>query len=101
MITYTVKVYDNGTTHYSHEGLRHREDGPAVTEVSGYRAYYKKGNLHREDGPAVENLGGTCYYYLDGIPYTQEKHKEATTAPLEITVKELEERLGFKIKVVS
>jgi hypothetical protein len=101
MITYTVNVYDNDLTHYMHGGLLHREDGPAVTESTGYQAYYREGKLHRVDGPAVRSIGGDYYWYLDGIPYTQEKHKEATASPLEITVKELEERLGFKIKVVS
>lgn len=39
---------------------------------SGTKGWYINGNLHRENGPAVEHLNGFKAWYLDGEPMTQE-----------------------------
>jgi hypothetical protein len=70
-IKYEVRVYSSGTKDWYLNDKRHREDGPAVECVDGYRCWYKKGRLHREDGPAVEHADGDKSWYLDG-----KKHRE-------------------------
>ena len=45
----------------------HREDGPAVEHVNGYKAWYLNGQLHREAGPAVEHVNGYKEWYLNGV----------------------------------
>jgi hypothetical protein len=47
-------------------GLRHRDDGPAVIYPNGTQCWYRDGNLHRDDGPAVIYPHGTQYWYLNG-----------------------------------
>ena len=37
MITYQVKVYENGSQDWYLNGKRHREDGPAIIRPSGVR----------------------------------------------------------------
>lgn len=37
---------------YFQNGLRHREDGPAIIH-DDYEFYYQNGKLHRENGPAI------------------------------------------------
>jgi len=66
MITYTVKVYDNGATEWLLDGKRHRTDGPAVEYASGGKYWYLDGKRHRTDGPAIEYASGSKYWFLDG-----------------------------------
>ena len=40
MIEYTVKVYDGGDKYWYLNGKRHREDGPAVERVNGYKSWW-------------------------------------------------------------
>jgi hypothetical protein len=57
-------------------GLKHREDGPAV-EGGGYKAWYINGKRHRTDGPAVEYSDGDNFWYLNDIEYSEEEfHQE-------------------------
>jgi hypothetical protein len=49
----------------------HREDGPAVEWADGLKEWYLKGKLHREDGPAVEYSDGSKRWYLNG-----KRHRE-------------------------
>jgi hypothetical protein len=66
MKEYNVKVYNSRTEWYNLEGKYHREDGPAVEDVNGYKAYYINDKRHRVDGPAVEYANGYKYYYING-----------------------------------
>ena len=66
MIEYTVTVCDNGDRKWFLNGEYHREDGPAIEFISGYKAWYLNGEFHREDGPAVEWCDGDKYWYLNG-----------------------------------
>jgi len=52
-------------------GIRHREDGPAVISASGTEQWYLNGRRHREDGPAVTYAGGAEEWYHHG-----KKHRE-------------------------
>lgn len=53
------------------DGLRHREDGPAIQTSDGVTAWYLHGNLHREDGPAFEFISSNNVWckawYLNGL----------------------------------
>ena len=57
----------NTTTYYKYPNytVRHRLDGPAYIS-GGYRAWYKDGLRHREDGPAIEYTSGAGEWYLHG-----------------------------------
>jgi hypothetical protein len=65
MITYEVKVSDNGTRKWHLNGKRHREDGPAVEYADGDKAWYLNDQLHREDGPAIEHSNGDKEWCLN------------------------------------
>jgi len=67
MKIYTVKIDNNGSKFWHHlNGMRHREDGPAVEWASGTKEWYLDGKLHREDGPAIESADGDKFWYLEG-----------------------------------
>ena len=67
MIEYTVKVFENGDLHWYLNDKLHREDGPAIEWVCGYKAWYLNGVRHREDGPAIENVEGIVAWYLGDV----------------------------------
>jgi len=56
-------------------GLKHREDGPAIIDIKGGQYWYIYGLKHREDGPAKIMPNGTQYWYIDG-----KKHREGGPA---------------------
>ena len=66
MITYKVKVYDNGNKEWYLNNKLHREDGPALEYADGYKAWFLNGKYHREDGPAIEYADGTTKWCLNG-----------------------------------
>ena len=76
MIQYTVKVYPSGTKEWFNE----------------------KGQLHRLDGPAVEWADGIKSWYLNGVEVTEDQVMNETK---ELTLAQLEELLGHKVKVVK
>lgn len=51
-------------------GELHRENGPAVEWVNGYKAWYYNGKVHRENGHAVEYANGSKEWYLNGKYYS-------------------------------
>lgn len=75
MIEYTVKVYEDGT-----------------------KTWYLNGKRHREDGPAIEFADGTKGCYLNGQRLSEEEFNNRTQVQ-ELTIKELEQKLGYKIKI--
>jgi len=46
-------------------GQIHREDGPAIEGVSGYRAWWVNGELHRTGGPAIELVNGGKEWWVN------------------------------------
>ena len=121
MQEYTVRVYghdyqewlQDGHLHHEdgpaiirddHEewwlnGERHKEDGPAVLN-SGYQAWYYKGKRHREDGPAViDHIRGYIEYWIHGEQLSEDEFNNRNTK--ELSVAEINELLGFKVKVVD
>jgi hypothetical protein len=101
MIEYTVEVYDDGSRYWYLNGKRHREDGPAVEWPSGTRQWYLNDKRHREDGPAVQYANGTPEWWLNDVKYTEEEFIKKTAKAKELTVAEIEELLGYSVKVVK
>jgi|SRR5579859_2875925 len=62
---YICEIDEYGDKFWLLNGQYHREDGPAVEYVNGYKAWYLYDQLHRLDGPAVEHADGnkSWYYY--------------------------------------
>lgn len=55
----------------------HRKDNPALIYDHGSYYYYQNGVRHREDGPAINSCGNK-YWYLNGINLgNKEKFLEA------------------------
>lgn len=99
---YTVEVTPDGTFWYK-EGTEvlHKTDGPAI-EWSGVAKYwYLDGKLHREDGPAIEWAGGTKSWYRNGERMTEQEFLNQTAPAKELTVAEIEQLLGYRVKVVK
>lgn len=100
MKEYKVVVDDEGTRRwYNQEGNIHREDGPAVEWTDGSNWWYINGNVHREDGPAIEDVNGEKIWYINGQELTEEEFNNRNNK--ELTVNEIEQLLGYKIKVVG
>ena len=57
-------------------GLFHREDGPAIIDIFGYKAWYINNIRHREGGPAIEYVSGNKEWWLNGIKYTEQEYKK-------------------------
>ena len=101
MLTYTVEVQDDGDKHWYLYGKLHREDGPAVEYRDGDKHWYLYGKLHREDGPAVEYSDGYEYWYLDGKQLTEQQFDERMSPAKELTVAQLQDLLGYNIKIIE
>jgi hypothetical protein len=60
-------IDENGTKRwYNSKGQFHRDNGPAIEHVDGYKAWYQNGKLHREDGPAQEYADGSKLWCING-----------------------------------
>jgi ubiquinone/menaquinone biosynthesis C-methylase UbiE len=59
--------WHQGQFEYWQNGLRHREDGPAIIHSSGYQAYYRQGVLDREGGPARIFPDGRTEFFRGGV----------------------------------
>ena len=100
MIEYTVKV-DDGNYFWYLDDKRHREDGPAIEFVSGTKEWWLNDLRHRKDGPAIEYAGGAKAWYLNGVIYSEEEYWKQLKPTKELTVAEIEQLLGYKVKVVG
>jgi len=78
MITYEVKVYDNGT-----------------------KSWWLNGQYHREDGPAVECANGYKEWWLNGKYLTEKEFIKRTSNTKELTVKEISDLLGYEVKIIK
>lgn len=67
---------------------------------SGIKEWYLNGQRHREDGPAVECSDGDKSWYLNGEELTEEQFNNRTQTK-ELTIEQIEAKLGYKIKVVG
>jgi hypothetical protein len=60
-------IYPCGTQYWYQNGYRHRTNGPAII-CDEYQAWYLNGKRHREDGPAIIRADGSEEWYLNGEP---------------------------------
>ena len=67
----------------------------------GTQYWRLNGQLHREDGPAVITPSGKRLWYLNGKEISEEEHKHRTNPTKELSVAEIEELLGYKVKIVK
>lgn len=71
-----IKINGNGNKGYYSDKemmILHREDGPAIEQSNGTKAWYIDGKHHRLDGPAVEFVDGYKAWYINGNEYTEEE----------------------------
>ena len=98
MIEYTVKIYKTGRQEWLLDGQLHKEDGPAVIH-GDYRAWYLNGKRHKEDDPAIIFSNGDKEYWINGKQLSEDEFNNRNTK--ELSVAEINELLGFKVKVVD
>jgi hypothetical protein len=84
--------------YYSNRKMKifHREDGPAVEDVTGYKSWFINGKYHREDGPAVEYADGSKSWYINDKRFTEEEFN-AHMNPVELTLDEIAEKFGVSV----
>ena len=83
-------------------GQLHREDGPAIECADGTKAWYLNDKLHREDGPAVIwSDDGHQEWWLNGKKMSKKKHTQMTAPVEEMTMAQVEEALGKRIKIIK
>lgn len=94
-------IWDDGSQGWFIEGQLHREDGPAIVIADGPKYYYMNGQRHREDGPAIVYPCGAQYWYLKGREVTEQEFNDRVNPVEELTVAQIEELLGKRIKIVG
>ena len=69
-----IKINKYGKFYYSDEEktILHREDGPAVELVSGFKSWWINGKRHREDGPAIEWDTGDREWFINGLLHRED-----------------------------
>lgn len=67
--------YANGGKKWYRHGLLHRLDGPAIIWPDLTKEWFTYGYHHREDGPAIELYDGTKEWYLCGRKVLWSKYK--------------------------
>jgi hypothetical protein len=93
--------YATGTKEWCINGELHREGGPAIEFSDGDKYWYLNGKRHRENGPAVECANGSKKWYLNGKRMTEEEHRIRTQPAVEMTVAEIEQLLGKRVKITK
>ena len=63
-VKYRIEVDCQGNRcYFNNANQLHRENGPAVEYVDGYKEWWQNGQLHRIDGPAIVWIGGRKEWY--------------------------------------
>src|SRR5580692_5782025 len=62
----------NGNKEWYHNGLWHRDNGPAIECANGDKYWYQNGLCHRDDGPAVETVKGDKEWWSNGKRYRKD-----------------------------
>ena len=96
-----IHIDTNGNKFYYSDRemkIRHRDEGPAVEWVNGYKAWYLNGKRHREDGPAIEFAKGYKEWWLNGEQLTEEEfNARMNPADVELTLDEIAEKFGVSV----
>ncbi|WP_211206081.1 hypothetical protein [Psychroflexus torquis] len=69
-----VETWNGNVKEWWLNDLRHREDGPAETN-SMSNDWWINGKRHREDGPAIEHWNGFKQWYINDVEYTEQDYK--------------------------
>ena len=109
MTEYRVVINDYGDVHYYKPGtntlnilhILHNEHGPAYLCTNGYQEWRIDGKLHRLDGPAVIYADGIKEYWIDDIEYTEEEFLAKNKPPVEMTMTQIAEKLGYQVKIIE
>ena len=88
----------NGSKIWYQNDKRHRLDGPAIEYFNGTKKWYQNGKSHRVDGPAIEYYDGSREYWIEGDYLTEEEFIKRTQTK-EVTMAELEQLLGYPVKI--
>ena len=91
----------NGTKEWFQNGQRHRDAGPAIETAYGDREWYHNGHLHRINGPAIEYANGSKEWYINGKELTEAEFLAATQPVVEMTVADIENPLGKRVKIIK
>lgn len=59
--------YSDGSKQWWKDGVQHRLDGPADEWADGSKLWIVDGRIHRIDGPAVELANGITYWVVNGV----------------------------------
>ena len=91
----------DGTRYWYQNDLRHREDGPAVEYITGSEEWYLNGKRHRTDGPAISYDTSYKCWYINGKAMTEAEFLAATQPVIEMTVADVEELVGKRVKIIK
>ena len=102
-IEYKVTMEYDGTIKWRLNGIFHCEHGPAVESEDGYKSWWNNGERHNSNGPAVIHANGSKEWWVNGELLTEEEFIKATSKPTPkvMTVADIEEELGYNIKIVA
>jgi len=101
---YIVEVLENSTRWKDFDtGKLHRLSEPAIEWRSGSKEYFVNGKRHNLNGPAVEEDGGHKEYWIDGVRYIKGQFdiKIESLNKKELTISQIEEQLGYSIKIIK
>ena len=60
-----------GDKNWLFNGIRHRENGPAIENATEHKEWWVNGIRHRVNGPAIEYANGDKSWYLKDACYTE------------------------------
>ena len=58
-------IRKNGNQEWWINGVRHRDNGPAIETKDGTNIWYQHGKIHRENGPALTTANGYCEWRIN------------------------------------
>ena len=62
-----IRLFPTGARQYfNQDGLLHNENGPAIIDEVGSKAWIINGHYHREDCPAIMFKSGKNLYFYKG-----------------------------------
>ena len=61
----TCEIDNDGAKKWTLNGVRHREDGPAIEYPDGEKQWVFNNQRHRLDGPAYIGANGLCLWYIN------------------------------------
>ena len=94
-------IQANGTKVWYVNDKLHRLDGPAIEWAGGVKEWFVNGNRHRLDGPAIEWADGTKTWYVNGEFLTEEEFLDRTRPVEELTIAQIEQLLGKRVKIIK